>query len=269
MEELNAVITQVIQVSPTMKVFRIAPLGWELPDFKAGQFVAIYLPGSALRCAEATEEFEIIDADKMIKRAYSIASSSKTKEFLEFYITLVHSGSLTPRLFDLKIGDKVGIGTKFVGMFTLDQIPEDKNVVLVATGTGVAPYMSMLRTSALQRKGNIAVVHGASNSWDLGYSSELNLLQTLTTHFKYLPTITEPQKEMTPWNGHVDFIQDMWNAGVVEKLWGFKPMPENTHIFLCGNPRMIGELTHALEKDGFSEWNRNKNPDGQIHIEKF
>ncbi len=268
MDELNSVLTQVIQVSPTMKVFRIAPIGWELPDFKAGQFVALYLPGSAPRCAEATDEFEVPAPDKMIKRAYSIASSSKSKEFIEFYITLVHSGSLTPRLFDLKIGDKVGIGKKFVGMFTLDQVPTEKNIVLVATGTGVAPYMSMLRTDALQRKGKVAIIHGAANSWDLGYSSELNLLQSISPNFKYLPTITAPQKEMAPWNGHVDFIQDMWNAGIMEETWGFKPTPEDTDIFLCGNPRMIADMSTALEKDNFSEWSR-KNPEGQIHIEKF
>lgn len=268
MNELNGIITQVVQVSPTMKVFRIAPDGWELPDFKAGQFVAIWLPGSAPRCAEATAEFETVAPDKLIKRAYSIASSSKSKEFIEFYITLVHSGSLTPRLFELKIGDRIGVGKKFVGMFTLDQVPEEKNVVLIATGTGVAPYMSMLRTNALQRKGKIAVVHGAANSWDLGYSSELNLLQSISSNFKYIPTITDPQKEMTPWTGHVDFIQDMWNSGVMEETWGFKPMPENTDIFLCGNPRMIEDMTNALAKDNFSEWSR-KNPEGQIHIEKF
>ncbi len=268
MKELNGIVTQVVQVSPTMKVFRIAPDGWELPDFKSGQFCALYLPGKAPRCAESTPDREAVDPDKMIKKAYSIASSSKSKEFLEFYITLVHSGALTPRLFELKIGDRIGVGNKFVGMFTLDQIPNDQNIVLIATGTGVAPYMSMLRSNALQRKGKLAIIHGAANSWDLGYSSELDLLQTLAPNFKYLPTITDPEKEMTPWTGHVDFIQDMWNAGIMEETWGFKPEATNTHVFLCGNPKMIADMTEALEKDNFTEWSR-KNPEGQIHSEKF
>jgi len=268
MNELNGIISQVVQVSPTMKVFRIAPDGWELPDFKSGQFCALFLPGSAPRCVESTPDREAIDPDKMIKKAYSIASSSRSKEFLEFYITLVHSGALTPRLFELKIGDRVGVGNKFVGMFTLDQIAPDQNIVLIATGTGVAPYMSMLRSNALQRTGKLAIIHGAANSWDLGYSSELDLLQSLTPNFKYLPTITDPEKEMTPWNGHVDFIQDMWKSGIMEETWGFKPEATNTHVFLCGNPRMISDMTEALEKDSFTEWSR-KNPEGQIHSEKF
>jgi len=267
MEELNAVIQQVVQVSPIMKVFRIAPLGWTLPDFKPGQFVAIGLPPTNAKCAEATEEPAEIDSDKLIKRAYSIASSNLSKEYVEFYITLVHSGALTTRLFNLSIGDKIWMGTKFVGMFTLDQIPEDQNIVLIGTGTGVAPYMSMLRTDALHRKGNIVVIHGAASSWDLGYSSELNLLQVLSPKFKYIPTITNPEREFVPWTGRTQFIQDIWEEGAIEKLWGFKPTADNTHVFLCGNPRMVQGMIEHLESEGFKEHTRKEA--GQVHAEKF
>lgn len=267
MEELNAIVQQVVQVSPIMKVFRIAPLGWELPDFKPGQFVGIGLPANNPRCPEATEEAVEPASDKLIKRAYSIASSNVSKDYVEFYITLVHSGALTPRLFNLQIGDKIWVGQRFVGMFTLDEIAEDQNIVLIATGTGVAPYMSMLRSDALKRKGNIVVIHGAANSWDLGYSSELNLLANIAPHFSYIPTITEPQKEHVKWNGRVQFIQEIWEDGSVEKLWGFKPAPENTHIFLCGNPNMVNGMIECLSKEGFIEHSR-KQP-GQIHVEKF
>jgi ferredoxin/flavodoxin---NADP+ reductase len=269
MEELNAIVQQVVQVSPIMKVFRIAPLGWELPDFKPGQFVAIALPSTATKCPEATtiDEPGEPESERLIKRAYSVASSNLSRDYVELYITLVHSGALTPRLFNLNIGDKIWIGSKFAGMFTLDQIDEDQNIVLIGTGTGVAPYMSMLRTDALHRKGNIVVIHGASNSWDLGYSSELNLLQALSPKFRYIPTITLPDREFTPWAGRTEFIQEIWEDGTVEKLWGFKPTSENTHIFLCGNPKMVSGMIECLEKDGFREHSR-KEP-GQIHAEKF
>ena len=192
---LNSIVTNIIQVSPTMKILRVDPDGWELPEFKPGQFVALSLPASASRCPEATDEHETLDPDKMIKRAYSIASSSKDKGYLEFYITIVHSGSLTPRIFNLKIGDRIGMGNRIAGMFTLQQVPEHFNVVLIATGTGVAPYMSMLRSDALKVNRKICVIHGAANSWDLGYSSELRLLESLSDKFSYIPTITEPDKE--------------------------------------------------------------------------
>lgn len=266
MEELNCIVTNIIQVSPIMKIFRVKPSNWDLPEYKAGQFVALGLHGSASKCAEATDEFKEQESGKLIKRAYSIASSS-SQEYVEFYITLVHSGSLTPRLFDLKIGDKIWMGKKAVGMFTIDEIDPEQNVVLVATGTGVAPYMSMLRSNALSRKGKVMVVHGASNSWDLGYSSELELLQTMFPNFSYYPTITMPEKEPSGWSGDVRFIQDIWEDKIVEKKWGFKPTPDNTHIFLCGNPNMTNSMTEALEKDGFKE--HKKKVPGEIHVEKF
>lgn len=267
MEELNAIVQQVVQVSPIMKVFRVAPIGWTLPEFKPGQFVGIGLPPTAPKCAEATEEMTEPAADKLIKRAYSIASSNVSKEYVEFYITLVHSGALTPRLFNLQIGDKIWLGNKFVGMFTLEEVDENQNIVLIGTGTGVAPYMSMLRSDALRRKGNIVVIHGAANSWDLGYSSELNLLESIAPHFSYIPTITMPEKEFTPWPGKTQFIQEIWEEGTIEKLWGFKPTAENTHIFLCGNPNMVNGMTECLEKEGFKEHTRKQA--GQIHVEKF
>ncbi len=266
MNDLNCVVTNIIPVSPIMKIIRVKPIDWELPEYKAGQFVALALPGSAPKCESATEEFKEPDPDKLIKRAYSIASSS-SQDYVEFYITLVHSGSLTPRIFALEIGDKIWMGKKAVGMFTLDQIDPELNVILIATGTGVAPYMSMLRSNALSRKGKVMVIHGAANSWDLGYSSELSLLETMFPNFSYHPTITRVEKEPAGWSGDTRFIDAIWQDDVVEKAWGFKPEPENTQIFLCGNPNMTNGMTEILETQGYKE-HKKKDP-GQIHIEKF
>jgi len=267
MQELNSIVTQIIQVSPIMKIIRVKPDGWEFPEYKAGQFVALALPANATRCAEATDEHvEQEDPEKLIKRAYSIASSS-TQDYVEFYITLVHSGSLTPRIFNLQNGDRIWMGKKAVGMFTLDEISNDQNIVLIATGTGVAPYMSMLRSNALKREGKMMVIHGAANSWDLGYSSELELLESMFENFIYYPTITEPDKEPAGWNGDTRFIGDIWDDDIVIKKWGFKPSPNDTHFFLCGNPRMVKGMVDTLEKDGFKEHKRKEQ--GQIHSEEF
>jgi len=265
-QELNCMIIQTVQVYPIMKIVKVKPDGWKLPDFSAGQFVALGLPPQFERCADATQEFEAGKPDKLIKRAYSIASSS-TEDVVEFYITLVHSGQLTPRIFNLKIGDRIWMGRKAVGMFTLDQIDEDRNVVLIATGTGVAPYMSMLRSNALKRKGNIMVIHGASNSWDLGYSSELKLLANMFDKFGYYPTITETHKEPPGWQGDTRFIEEIWKTGEVAKKWGFKPSPENTDVFLCGNPKMVDSMKELLYQDDFRD-HKKKEP-GQIHAEEF
>ncbi len=265
---MNAVVTHIMQVSPTMKIFRIAPDGWELPQFSAGQFAALGLPGSANRVEGSDPDSEPVAPDKIIRRVYSIASSSKNNEFIEFYITLVRSGALTPRLFALNIGDKIELGKKAVGMFTLDQVSPEQNVVLVATGTGVAPYMSMLRSDALgTRTGKIAVLHGASNSWDLGYSSELVLLESLSSKLKYLPTILEPQREAAKWSGLTKFVQDIWVDKTIDNAFGFDLLPENTHIFLCGNPKMVEAMKIVLANEGFKE--HTKKEAGQIHIESW
>jgi len=265
-KQLNSIITNIIKVSPSMRIIRVKPDKWELPPFKAGQFVVLGLYGSHPRVEEATEEFKKQDPDKLIRRAYSIASSS-TDEYVEFYISLVRSGSLTPRIWNLDIGDRIYMSQKPTGMFTLDQVPEDKNVILIATGTGVAPYMSMLRTDALHRKGRIAIIQGASNSWDLGYYSELNLLSNMFDKFTYYPTITEPDKEPAGWSGDTRFIEEIWkDPAFVEKI-KFKPKPEDTHVFLCGNPNMINSMKETLKGEGFKEHSR-RDP-GQIHAEEF
>lgn len=266
MTELNCYVTQIMQVSPIMKIIRLKPDGWQLPDYKAGQFVALGLYASAERCAEATEEHTELAPEKLIKRAYSIASSS-TMDYIEFYITLVHSGSLTPRIFNLKIGDKIWMGKKATGMFTLDEIEPEQNVILIATGTGVAPYMSMLRSNALSRTGKMMVIHGAANSWDLGYSSELTLLENMFPNFHYHPTITEPSKEPVGWNGDIRFIEEIWKDTILEQKFGFRPKAENTHVFLCGNPIMINGMTEILGKEGFKV--HKKREPGNIHIEEF
>ncbi len=267
MNELNCVITQTIQVSPIMKIIRVAPRTCDLPNFEAGQFVALYLPGSAERCAEATDEATVTEPDSMVKRAYSISSSSKDKEYFEFFISLVHSGSLSPRLFNLKVGDKIGMGKKAVGMFTLDEISNDFDVLLVATGTGIAPYMSMLRTDLLQSNRKVCVLHGANNSWDLGYSSELRLLENLFPQFCYVPTICSPDEEPVKWIGETKFNQELIKDGSVERLWARRLDPKKTKVFICGNPNMISSVMEILTERGFKE--HSKKVPGDVIIEKF
>ena len=153
-------------------------------------------------------------------------------------------------------------------MFTLDDVPSDQNIILIATGTGVAPYMSMLRSNALHvSNAKLSVIHGAANSWDLGYSSELMLIQSMSDRFTYIPTILMPEKEPAGWHGETRMVQELWQDGLIERSWGFKPTSDNTHVFLCGNPAMTDAMTELLEKENFQVHAR-KSP-GQIHIESW
>lgn len=267
-EALNAVVTQREEVAPGLIILRVVPQGWSVPDFKPGQFVVLGLPSSAKRFDFSIPEEESPSDGKIIKRAYSIASSSVEKQYLEFYIALVSSGALTPRLFALGVGDHVWLSPKITGMFTLDQVPADKHLVMISTGTGIAPYMSMLRTQlahAGQRR--FAVIHGARHSWDLGYRAELATMAHLCPAFTYIPSVSRPKDEKAPWQGAVGHVQDVWDSSVLPQQWGFAPSAENTHVFLCGNPAMIDDMVKVLARQGFTE-HKPRAP-GNIHLERY
>ena len=268
-KELNAIVTQRLEINPGLIKLRVIPEGWELPDFEPGQFTTLGLPGTAPRSELAVEEErKPTDLDKMIMRAYSVASSSIAKEYLEFYVGIVRSGSLSTRLFNLKPNDKLWISPKFKGMFTLEQVPENMNVILIATGTGVAPYMSMIRIDiarGLKRK--YAIFHGAYYSYDLGYHSELTTLDSLSDMVTYIPTLSHASEEPALWKGKEGFVQKLWTDQLLNDIWRYPPTPENSHIFLCGNPFMINEMEEILFKEGFVE--HTKKTPGQVHSEKF
>jgi ferredoxin--NADP+ reductase len=265
--EPNAVLIQRIEVAPGLGIFRVAPVGWTLPPFTPGQFAVLGLPASAPRTPLSDPE-EPGDPERIIRRAYSIASSSLAREYLEVYVNLVRSGELTPRLFALEPGTRLWLGPKLTGMFTLREVPREKHVALVATGTGLAPYMSMLR-SELECGGarRFAVVHGARHSWDLGYSAELYTMQRLCPNLVYLPSVSRPDAEPAPWGGAKGHVQDLWTGGAVARSLGFRPSPADTHVFLCGNPGMIDVMTKVLEGEGFRV-HESRAP-GQIHVERY
>jgi ferredoxin/flavodoxin---NADP+ reductase len=268
LKELNAIVGEITFLTPETMILRVIPEGWELPDYSPGQFAVLGLPGASPRIDISDAEEEPPAPDKYIMRSYSIASSSKDKEYLEFYISLVRSGTLTPRLFCLKRGDRVFLRPKISGMFTLDQIPAGSNLILMGTGTGLAPYMSMIRTFIKPgEKRNLTVVHGARHSWDLGYNSELSTLNNMLEQFHYIPAITRPDEEITEWSGNSGYIQELWKSGVADADWDAPATPDNTHIFLCGNPAMVEEMTSLLTADGYAE--HKKTEPGQVHLERY
>ena len=267
---LNAVVTLRNQVSPWLMILQVVPDGWEFPAYVPGQITSLGLFGSASRCALAEPESGVAAPDKLIKRAYSIASSPVNRDFLEFYVALVPGGALTPRLFNLKIGDRIWLSQKAVGKFTFDdsRVPKGANVVLVATSSGLAPFVSMLSTHLrfpAQRR--VAIIHGVRHSWDLGYRSILMAMEHLRTNFTYLPVISRPNEEPVPWKGATGHVQDVWKSGAIEKAWGSRPGPENTHVFMCGSPRMSESMLEILGQEGFKV--DTKNEPGQVHVEKY
>ena len=266
--DLNAVVTLVNRISPWLMVLQVVPDGWMFPEFIPGQYTTVGLFGAAPRCSSAEREAIPADPHKLIRRAYCIASSPVNKEIVEFFIHLVSHGVLSPRLFALEIGDRVNLGDHITGAFTFHDVPEDANVALIATGTGLAPYVSMLSTHlrfGSQRR--VAVLHGVRNSWDLGYRSILMTMQHLRSNVTYLPVVSRPADEPVPWPRAIGHVQEVWKGPVLEQTWGSRPTPEDTHTFLCGSPHMIDDMAALLGSEGFRE-HANDVP-GQIHVERY
>ena len=264
--EHNATVTGREFINPQLLIMRVRPDG-PLFDFKPGQFAVLGLPGSAARVPEAGPEEPPVAADKLIRRAYSIASSSVEKRYLEFYLILVTSGQLTPRLFALPHGGKLFLGPKGSGLFTLNRVPPEKDVVLVATGTGLAPYVSMLRTMLItESKRRFVVLHGARYSWDLGYRGELESLSRVRPNFTYIPSITRPEQD-THFHGRTGRIQQLLEQGVVQEESRVALDPARTEVFLCGNPEMVCAAKVWLQARGFAT-GHGKIP-GTVHVEEY
>jgi ferredoxin/flavodoxin---NADP+ reductase len=262
----NATVIGREEINPQLIILRVRP-DEELFEFKPGQFGVLGLAGAAPRVPEAEPEDPAPAPDKLIRRAYSIASSSVERRYLEFYLTLVNSGQLTPRLFSLRHGDRVFLGPKGSGVFTLDRVAPGKSVVLIATGTGLAPYVSMLRTMLVSdAERRYVVLHGARYSWDLGYRGELESLARLRLNFTYIPTITRPDQD-PHFVGRTGRLQTLLEQVAAEKDSGVVLDPAKTDVFLCGNPEMVKAVKTILQAKGFAT-GHGKEP-GTIHVEEY
>lgn len=269
-QALNATVTLRDEISPWLMILQVVPDACVFPDYVPGQFAALGLFGSASRCGIATPEDPVVDQSKLVRRAYSLASSPLNREFLEFYVALVPGGALTPRLFNLKIGDRIWLSPKATGQFTLDdsRVPKGANLVLMTTGSGLAPFVSMLKTHLrFPPERRIALIHGVRNSWDLGYRSVLMAMENLRSNLTYLPVISRPAAEPVAWRGATGHVQDVWKSGAIERAWGSRPVPTDTHVFICGNPRMAESVIAMLATEGFTVEKRRE--PGQIHLEKY
>ncbi len=262
----NATVISREQINPQLLILRVRP-DRELMGFKPGQFSVLGMLGHEARVLEAGVEDPPPAPDKLIRRAYSIASSSLERQYLEFYLTLVASGQLTPRLFAADVGRRLFLGPKASGLFTLDRVAPAKSLLLVATGTGLAPYMSMLRTALIEdTERRFIVLHGARYSWDLGYRAELESLSRIRPNLTYIPAITRPAED-PHFRGETGRIQTLIENGRIEELGGFQLDPATTETLLCGNPDMIDAVVTLLVPRGYVK-GKAKEP-GTLHVEEY
>ncbi len=239
-------------------------------SFKPGQYATLWLTHHG----------------KTTPRPYSIASSPAETRVLEFYINLVEHGRLTPSLWDPEVLD--GLQTRNPatrveitgpkGRFTLD-VQDPRDLIFIASGTGLAPFMSMIRTlnedylaapDAYPRR-NVYVVHGASYSSNLGYHEELQTLAWETAHdpcralaVAYLPTISRPQMDPS-WAGLRGRAETLFEfdcdgrahaetpSCAVKSMLRLLLRPETHVVYVCGHPGTIDNVERLLTLRGFRQ----------------
>ena len=202
-------------------------------------------------------------AGEVVRRSYSIASAPGAP--LEFYVKEVPGGALTPELTHLPVGARVLVEHQPLGFFTLDYVPPCRDLWLVATGTGLGPFIAMLRAPQIwQRAERIVVAHGARRADHLSYAEELDALtRTHPGRFTRVP-IVSGDAHGSALHGRVTTA---FADGTLEARAGVALDPERSHLMLCGNPDMILELTAALGTRNLRK-HRVRTP-GHITAEKY
>lgn len=261
----NATIIEREDVNPALFIMKIRPDTGQVPDFLPGQYTSLGLP----KPAEPGKEQRLLTSGRvpMIRRPYSIASGSNTRDHMEFYITLVETGRFTPLLYKLGVGGRVWMDTRILGDFTLEGVPEGKDFVFVSTGTGLTPFLSMIRTHyGTKRWRRLAVINGCRYARDLGYRRWLEDIQQKDSTFTFLPIVTR-EPEGSDYRGLRGRVQSILNEDSFEGLVGWPLDPDECHVFLCGNPQMLDEAEVMLQQRGFKTHKRND--PGNIHLERY
>jgi ferredoxin/flavodoxin---NADP+ reductase len=196
----------------------------------------------------------VITPEKHHERPYSIVSAPHEK-YLEFFFELVPHGQVTPRLHATKVGEEITLRKAARGNFTLDHSSGCANHFLIGTVTGVAPFVSFVRSlyhewknaksSALPR---LFILEGASRSWELGYSEEIANVAGEVPWLNYVPTISRPWEDKK-WAGETGRVDDLVRK--YSDMW--KLTPADTTIYLCGHPEMVETARGIVRRRGWEE----------------
>jgi len=207
--------------------------------------------------------------DKPLLRAYSIASPNYA-DHLEFLSIKVQDGPLTSRLQHIQVGDKVIVGRKPTGTLLIDYLLPAKRLYLLATGTGLAPFLSVIRDPETYEKfEQVVLVHGVREVKELAYREMLEstlkqdefLGEQVQQQLLYYPTVT---REPFVHQGRIPVILE--NGQLAKDLRIPELNPAEDRVMICGSPEMLRDLKALCEKRGFAEGNTTR--PGQFVIER-
>jgi ferredoxin--NADP+ reductase len=218
------------------------------PQCKAGQFTKIGLEQDG----------------KILSRPYSLVNAPNADE-LEIIAVPVADGLLSPKLHELQAGDCLKVMAPPTGFLILDEVPLSKDLWLIATGTGVGPFISMLSTAqAWQNYQNIVLVYGARWQHDLAYLPLIKQWQDEHAgRFSFVPIVSRETSE----GCLLGRIPTLLATNKIQQKVGFGLNISDSQVMLCGNPQMIEHSIEVLSEMGLSKHLR-RSP-GQISMERY
>ncbi|MHB8412960.1 MAG: ferredoxin--NADP reductase [Candidatus Acidiferrales bacterium] len=230
----RARITHRSDIAADLWIIRVEPSG-EF-RFQPGQYATLGVQGP----------------EKLIERAYSIVSAPHERE-LEIFIELVPQGDLTPLLYGLQTGAELTMRKIPKGRFTLDTKSGRKNHLLLCTVTGIAPFVSYIRSLGKDWREkrfdgghHLYVINAASRSWEFGYREEFEKAAAEFPWLTYVAAISRPWEDAA-WKGETGRVEDLVRK--YTDAWGLDGT--NTSAYLCGHPQMIDNSKGILQRRGF------------------
>lgn len=209
-----------------------------IEDFQAGQYTKVALD----------------IGDERIGRPYSLVNAPSQRP-LEIYFNEVPEGPLTPRLSDLEPGEGVWVASRAGGIFTLDTVKPAQTLWLLATGTALGVYLSILRSpDPWERFKRVILVHGTRSVAELAYGETVaDIGERHGSRFSFVPVVSREDHPVAM-RGR---ITDLITGGQLEGRLGAVIAPESSHVMLCGNSAMIKDTKAILESRGLVRHRRN------------
>ena len=274
-KSIRVKVIEVTRWAPTLLSFKVTrPDGFK---FTAGQFVRLGIHGKDLQYFAQNHETKLItsetqgepiDLDGYVFRAYSVASSPYD-EFIEFFSVVIPEGEFTSKVNHIQVGDSLLLNTTPFGYLTLAryQLPLPNDLWLLATGTGLAPFLSILKTiDVWQQYQRIILVYSARTSQELAYQAEIGSIKSIYgdngAAFVFLPIVTRE----ADYAGEKARIPNLIVSGKLTELVGQKLDRERSHVMLCGNPQMVEDTKEALKSIGLT---MNRRGEGNIAVENY
>lgn len=204
------------------------------------------------------------EKNKRIQRAYSFVNTPNNQD-LEFYILLISNGLFTSMLHKIEYIN-LCITKQSFGFFTFNELPKKNNIWMIATGTAIGPYLSILRSeNVLKKYKKIILIYAIKYLIDLNY---LNILIKIKEKYKnkiIIKIILSQEKKNKYLHGRITYL---FESGILENVIKEKLNSKNSHVMLCGNPNMIKDMKILLKKKKNMKIHLRRKP-GHITSENY